>query len=127
MFCVARDDGRTAGDGMLEDSRFRGNDCGHGKKVVDARLRGHDERLVRGNQRPAFVVAPFAVEAEVFGGEAFFQKSGALEQTDGFDVGGLDVGLDAVEREFGECVMGELGEGDSHQAAAGEAGNAITA
>ncbi len=97
------------------------------RKGVDGRFRGHDERLVRGNQRPAFVVAPGAVKAEVFGGEAFFQKSGALEQTDRFEVAGLDVGFDAVEREFGECVVGELGEGDGHQAAAGEAGNAITA
>lgn len=73
-----------------------------------------------GQQSPAFVIFPSSADAQVAFGEALGLKSDCLDQIDGMDVLGLNIGFQAMEGERPKGFADDQLQAFTHQALPGK-------
>ena len=84
-------------------------------------------RPLVGGDRVALVVAPLAADQQVARGEALHAEAAASGERDRRDVAGLDVGLQAVQRQRPERMVEHLLERLAHEPLAGVASARVVA
>src|SRR5712671_3626204 len=92
--------------------------------------RGMTVRPVRpfvGKGRPAFVVPPGPPDLQIPGGETLPLEADALDEGKGGRIGGLDVGLSAMQRQISEGVPEEEQEPLRHVTKSGVGNERIEA
>ena len=100
---------------IVEEPELRGGDRGAAPELADASRaslssRPSALRALVDRERVALVVAPLAADQQVARRVALEAEAGAARERDRGGVAGLDVGLDAVQRERAERVVEDLPE-----------------